>query len=207
MTATRTGALAFLIVLFSASAYAAEGVKTGTVKGTITIGGKPAADVVLSVEGLAPKLMKTKGSVKSAAASIDQREMKFMPRVIAIVAGTKVSFPNNDKAWHNVYSASEAKKFDLGLYAPKQSRDVTFDRPGVVRILCNVHPNMEAFIVVKGHSYFSVADSRGGYQINNIPLGKAQLEIWHPNFGARKESLNLVSERQVLTLDFDLKKK
>ena len=207
MTATRTGALAFLIVLFFAPAYAAEGIKTGTVKGTITIGGKPAADVVLSVEGLAPKLMKTKVSVKSAAASIDQREMKFMPRVIAIVAGTKVSFPNNDKAWHNVYSASEAKKFDLGLYAPKQSRDVTFDRPGVVRILCNVHPNMEAFIVVKGHPYFSAADSQGGYQINNVPLGKARLEIWHPEFGTRVAPVELVREAEVVAIDIDLKKK
>lgn len=207
MTATRIATLAFFIAFIVTAAHAAEGVKTGTVKGTITIGGKPTADAVVSVEGLPTEAGKPKNGAKGSTAVLDQRDMKFVPRVLAIRTGTKVSFPNNDKTWHNVYSTSEAKKFDLGLYAPKQSRETTFEKAGVVKILCNVHPNMEAFIVVKGHPYFSATDGRGNYQISNFPLGKARLEIWHPNFGTRKESVNIVAEGEVLTLDFDLKKK
>jgi plastocyanin len=203
----RTGTLALLMTLVFTLLNAAEGGKTGTVKGVITIGGKPTADAVVSVEGLPAEAGKSKDQAKGSTAVLDQREMKFIPRVLAVRAGTKVSFPNNDKTWHNVYSTSEAKKFDLGLYAPKQSRDATFEKAGVARILCNVHPGMEAFIVVKAHPYFSASDSRGNYQVGNVPLGKATLEIWHPNFGTRKQAIDLVAAGEVLNLDFDLKKK
>ena len=91
---------------------------------------------------------------------VDQREIKFIPRVLPVLAGTTVSFPNNDTTWHNVYSKADAKEFDLGLYPAGETRSVTFDKPGIVRILCNVHPNMEAFIVVMEHRYFSTLDKR-----------------------------------------------
>ena len=132
--------------------------------------------------------------------------MKFVPRVLAIVAGTIVDFSNNDKTWHNVYSTAEAKKFDLGLYPPQKTRSATFDKPGVVRILCNVHPAMEAFIVVKDHPYYAITEKRGNYEIENIPLGKYTVEVWHPEFGAKKLPFELVREGQVLVLDIDLKK-
>jgi hypothetical protein len=137
---------------------------------------------------------------------MDQRDMKFIPRVLPVLVGTTVEFPNNDKVWHNVFSASDAKKFDLGLYAPGKSRSVTFDKPGAVRILCNVHPDMEAHIVIKGHPNFAVTDKRGNYQLKGVPLGKYRLEIWHPEFGTRSEPLNLVREGEVLAIDVDLKK-
>ena len=79
---------------------------------------------------------------------MDQNEMKFSPYVLPVVVGTTVDFPNNDTQWHNVYSKGGAKDFDLGLYPPGKSRSVTFDKPGIVQVLCNAHPNMEAFIVV-----------------------------------------------------------
>lgn len=206
MTTARIGTLAFLIVFFFAIAYAAEEIKTGIVKGTITIGGKPAAGAVVSVEGLPPELMKSKGGAESSSALMDQREMKFIPRVIAILAGTKVSFPNNDKTWHNVFSTSEAKTFDLGLYAPGKSREITFDKPGVVKILCNVHPDMETYVVVKAHPYFSATDKQGGYQVKALPLGKYRLEIWHPEFGTKVVPFEMAREGEVLAIDVDLKK-
>ncbi|MGI0014650.1 MAG: plastocyanin/azurin family copper-binding protein [Nitrososphaera sp.] len=201
----------WLLVLFwlfsHATIFGAEAAKTGIVKGTITIGGKPTLDVVVSVEGPVKEKLETRNSkLKTAKAVIDQRDMKFLPRVLPVLVGTAVDFPNNDKVWHNVFSASEAKKFDLGLYAPGNSRSVTFDKPGVVRILCNVHPDMEAYIVVKGHSYFAAADKRGIYQLNGAPLGKYRLEIWHPEFGTKSVPFELVREGEVLAVDFDLKK-
>ncbi len=75
------------------------------------------------------------------------------------------------------------------------------------KILCNVHPDMEAYIVVKGHSYFADSDKRGNYQLKGVPLGKYRLEVWHPEFGTRIEPFNLVRDGEVFAIDIDLKKK
>jgi plastocyanin len=194
-------------LLLSGAAHGAEsGAKGGIIKGTVTIAGKPTADVVVSVEGVPAEQVKAQlAGSKPKKAVMDQREMKFIPRVLAVLVGTTVEFPNNDNAWHNVYSKGGAKDFDLGLYAAGKTRSTTFDKPGVARILCNAHPNMEAFVVVKEHPYFSAADNRGNYQIKNIPIGKARLEIWHPSLGTRSESVNVAREKEVVTLDIDLK--
>jgi plastocyanin len=193
-------------VLISATAFAGEAAKTGIIKGTITIAGRPAADVVVSVEGVPQEKNKTQLSGGKPKAVMEQKDLKFIPRVLAVVAGTTVEFPNNDKTFHNVFSNSEAKKFDLGLYPSGKSRSVTFDKPGVVKILCNAHPNMEAYIVVKNHPYFIVPDSRGNYTLSGVPLGKYRVEVWHPELGTRQASIELVSEGEVLDINFDLKK-
>jgi plastocyanin len=182
--------------------------KVGIIKGTITIAGKPTADAVVSVEGIAPEVIKAQMSAtKSKKAVLEQREMKFIPFVLPVLVGTTVDFPNNDKNWHNVYSKSEAKKFDLGLYAPGKSRSATFDKPGVVRILCNVHPTMEAFIVVKEHPYFTAPDKSGNYRLNGVPLGKYRVQVWHPQLGTSEAGVEIVREGEVVDINFDLKKK
>lgn len=199
--------IGFIGLLLPAIIYSAEPARTGIVKGTVTIGGRPTADVVVSIEGLPLESIKAQTSdAKSKKALMDQRDMKFIPRVLAVLAGTSVDFPNNDKTFHNVFSTSEAKKFDLGLYPPGKSRSVVFDKSGVVKILCNVHPNMEAFIVVNAHPYFSAADKQGSYQISAVPLGKYRLEIWHPDFETQVLPFELVREGEVLAIDVDLKK-
>ena len=122
------------------------------------------------------------------------------------MVGETVEFPNNDKAWHNVYSKGGANDFDLGLYAPGKTRSKKFDNPGVARILCNAHPNMEAFIVVKEHPYFSATDKRGNFRVDGVPLGKYQIHVWHPQLGTRESGVELVRKGQVLEFNFDLKK-
>ena len=195
-------------LMFPALAFAAAGKGSGIVKGSITVGGRPSGDAVVSVEGLPQEKLKTQNSkLKTAKALIDQRELRFTPRVLAVLAGTTVEFPNNDKTFHNVFSTSEAKKFDLGLYAPGKSRSVVFDKPGVVRILCNVHPSMEAYVVVKSHPYYASTDARGNYRLNAIPLGKYRLEVWHPELGVRVVPFELVRDGEVLGLDVELKAK
>ncbi|MFQ5852022.1 MAG: plastocyanin/azurin family copper-binding protein [Candidatus Binatia bacterium] len=179
--------------------------KTGVVKGTITIGGRPAPGVVVSIEGLPRENLKSRiSNTKSKRPMMDQRDMKFIPHVMAVSVGTTVDFPNNDKTFHNVFSNSEPKKFDLGLYPAGESRSVTFDEPGVVRILCNVHPHMEAHVVVKEHPYFIVSDRRGNYHLDAVALGKYHLEVWHPELGKKVEPFNLVREGEVLVIDVDL---
>jgi plastocyanin len=181
---------------------------TGIIKGTVTIEGKPTQDVVVSVVGLPKEQAKALLSgMKTKKAVLDQRAMKFSPYVLPVVAGSTVEFPNNDTTWHNVYSKGGAKDFDLGLYAPGKTRSVTFDKPGVVRILCNAHPSMEAFIVVNESPYFSSADSRGNYRLDRLPLGKYRIQVWHPQFGTTEAGADLVRDGEVLDLNFDLKRK
>ena len=182
--------------------------KIGIVRGTITIGGRPTSEAVVSVEGLSREDLKSQiSTLKLKPAVMDQQDLKFLPHVLPVVVGTAVEFSNNDKTFHNVFSTSEPKKFDLGLYSPGRRRSVTFDKPGVVRILCHVHPNMEAFILVKDHPYFSAADSRGNYRLDGVPLGKFRLQVWHPQLGTTDAGVEIVRDGEVLDINFDLKKK
>lgn len=201
--------LALSAISFGATAGAAEvPAKVGIVKGTVTVAGKPTSDVVVSVEGVLPESAKAQLSAKTAKKVVmDQRAQKFFPTILPVVVGTTVEFPNHDESWHNVYSKGGAKDFDLGLYPPGKSRSVTFDKPGVARILCNAHPNMEAFVVVKEHPFFSAADKGANYRIDGIPLGKYRVTVWHPELGTSEVEAELVREGQVSAIDFDLKKK
>jgi plastocyanin len=209
MTRLSVAIVAVGALWLSASASAADvAAKSGIVKGTITIAGKPTSSVVVSVEGVAPESVKARlAAMKSKTAVMDQKESKFFPTMLPIVVGTKVAFPNHDKSWHNVFSKGGAKDFDVGLYPPGKSRDVTFDKPGVARILCNAHPNMEAFIVVKEHPFFSAADKAGNYRIDAIPLGTYRVTVWHPELGITEASIELVRDGQVSDINFELKKK
>jgi plastocyanin len=187
---------------------AADAAGVGIVKGTITIAGKPATNAVVSIEGFSKEQIKAQQSVvKPQKTIMDQRNLTFIPTVLAIMVGETVDFPNNDKSWHNVYSKGGANDFDLGLYAPGKTRSKKFDKPGVSRILCNAHPNMEGFIVVKDHPFFSSTDSRGNYEIKNVPLGKLRVEIWYPNLDVRSEPVPLVRDGEVFVLNVDLKKR
>lgn len=203
MTRHGLAAAALLILSFSPALAAEQG--AGIIKGSVTIGGRPTGDAVVSLEGF-PRQANTPLSAASKAV-VDQKELQFIPRVIAIIVGKTVDFPNNDKTFHNVYSNSEAKKFDLGLYASGQSRSVNFNKPGVVKILCNVHPNMEAYVVVKEHPFFSVSDARGNYSIGTAPLGKYRVEVWHPQYGVKSVPVELVRGGEVLAVNVELKEK
>lgn len=193
-------ALVFVLVAVLA---AAEPDGAGIVKGTITIGGKPVGDAVVSIEELPAGIAKAGAPQKEV---IDQRNTQFIPRVVAIRVGDTVEFPNHDKVWHNVYSKGGANDFDLGLYPPGKTRSQTFNKPGVSRILCNAHPQMEAFVVVKTHPFFSVTNSRGNYEIKNVPLGKVRIEVWTPTQGTKSANIEVVRGGEVLAVDFDLRK-
>jgi plastocyanin len=121
-------------------------------------------------------------------ARIDQRNETFVPHVLAIVAGTTVDFPNNDLTYHNVFSLSRAKSFDLGRYAVGRSKSVRFENPGIVRVFCEIHSHMSAFILVFAHRYFAVTQPDGDYRIDDVPPGTYNVFVWN-------ESLPLESRR------------
>jgi plastocyanin len=122
---------------------------------------------------------------------LDQRNETFVPHIIAIVAGTTVDFPNSDHTYHNVFSLSKTKSFDLGRYAVGRSKSVRFDKPGIVRVFCDIHSHMSAFILVFAHRYFSVADPDGSYRLDNVPPGTYTVVAWH-------EAASLESRRVVV---------
>lgn len=109
---------------------------------------------------------------------MDQRNERFVPHVLAITVGSIVDFPNNDRTYHNVFSLSEARSFDLGRYAAGSSKPVRFDRPGIIRVFCDIHSHMNAFILVFAHRYFAVTDPEGRYRIDNVPPGNYTVSIW-----------------------------
>lgn len=113
----------------------------------------------------------------------------FVPHVIAIQVGTTVDFPNNDRTYHNAFSLSRVKSFDLGRYAAGRSKSVTFDRPGIVRVFCDIHSHMNAWIVF-AHPFFAVTDADGRFRIEGIPPGTYTVAIW--NEAATAESRTVV---------------
>jgi plastocyanin len=112
-------------------------------------------------------------------ATMDQRDQAFVPHVLAITVGTLVDFPNTDVTFHNVFSLSKTKAFDLGRYSRGRSKSVRFDRPGVVQVFCDIHSHMSAYILVFAHRYFAVTDASGRFAINVVPPGTYTLAVWH----------------------------
>jgi plastocyanin len=116
---------------------------------------------------------------ESARATMNQREETFVPHVIAITTGTTVDFPNSDRIYHNVFSLSKTTQFDLGRYAAGRSKSVRFDRPGIVRVFCEIHSHMSAFILVFSHPFFATTDTEGRYRIDNVPPGTYNVIAWN----------------------------
>jgi plastocyanin len=110
---------------------------------------------------------------------LNQMHLAFHPRVLPVLTGTTVDFPNRDNLFHNVFSYSRAKEFDLGRYPMNDSRSVTFDEPGIVRVYCDIHSRMNATILVLPNPYFTVPSDDGNYTIRHVPAGKYTLVVWY----------------------------
>lgn len=115
----------------------------------------------------------------AARERMDQRNETFVPHVLAVRIGTTVDFPNSDRVYHNVFSLSPTRRFDLGRYAVGRSKAVRFDRPGVVRVFCDIHSHMSAFILVFAHRYYDVTEPDGSYQLPPVPPGTYIVAAWH----------------------------
>jgi plastocyanin len=132
--------------------------------------------------------------------SLEQRNKRFIPHVMAIQVGTAVDFPNDDPFFHNVFSLYDGKPFDLGLYARGESRSVRFDRPGISFVFCNIHPQMSAVIVTVDTPYFAVSNPDGKYSIRHVPTGTYELRLWHE----RSDEKQLAARSRTLNLDMSV---
>ncbi|MBI3781995.1 MAG: methylamine utilization protein [Deltaproteobacteria bacterium] len=190
------GILPLAVLAFAHAASAA------TVSGTVTIDGRPIRDIVVYLESNSGA---TRPVVPTSHIVMDQRNLEFLPAVLPIVRGTTVDFTNNDDIQHNVFSPSAiAGKFDLGAYGPGATRSVTFNEPGEVLVLCNIHMEMEAHIVVLRDPYFALSTNDGRYQISSVPPGNYTAKVWHGRFLPAREVV--VPENGDLALDLPVKK-
>ena len=115
----------------------------------------------------------------SRAASMDQVDKTFVPGLLPVAVGTRVRFPNHDQIHHHVYSFSRTKSFELPLYKGTDAPPVLFDKPGVVKVACNIHDWMSAIILVLPTTHFAVTDANGSFTLTGLPTGSYELAVWH----------------------------
>jgi plastocyanin len=157
---------------------------SGSVVGTITLrkDGNPKADrsgVVVYLE-LGDK---TQPELDKRRVAISQHDLAFAPSFNVVRKGTTIAFPNDDKVFHNVFSLSQPARFDLGLYKSGDEKSVTFSRPGVVDIYCNIHPQMVAKVIVLDTYLWAVTGKDGSFKITGVPDGDYPVVAWERNGG------------------------
>jgi plastocyanin len=132
---------------------------------------------------------------------MDQKELTFVPHVLPILVGSTVEFPNSDPVYHNVFSFSPAKTFDLGRYPTGRSKALTFDKPGIVKVYCDMHSQMNAFILVLANPYFTLSDDDGNYFLRGVPAGAYKVKAWFARLPEKTDSVT-IRAGETATLDF-----
>ena len=197
-------AIAFSFAMAVTMAASAPPQADGSITGTVKVTGQSSnADVVVYVEHAA-------GVFKPAAtpAVMDQKNMKFVPRVLPVVVGTTVKFTNSDTVAHNVFSPDH-DKYNLGTFGPGLSKDHAFAKcatfPCAYVQLCMIHPEMEGFIVVVQNPYVATTNDAGQFTIQGVPAGQYQVAVWHPKSKAPAKAVTVVAGKAA-TVDFTLGK-
>jgi plastocyanin len=131
--------------------------------------------------------------VMAMRVAIRQVNESFTPRVVAVTVGSEVEFPNDDPIYHNVFSLSRAKNFNLGRYPKGDTRRVRFDRPGVVKVFCEIHSHMSATVMVFDHPWFAVPAENGAFELPAVPAGDRQITAWHERLGDTTLSLRVIA--------------
>ena len=189
----------FFLAVSATVAFPAN-VFAGKIKGKVNVKGlrTPADIVVYLAKAPAPDV-----DLSKARFVMDQQNLSFVPRVLPIPVGSTVSFPNNDKVDHNVFSMSRTKKFNLGSYKPGEAKTVVFDRPGIVELRCDVHAEMAAYILVMKNPYFAVTGKQGNFEIPDtaylqragldgiadLPPGKYSVKTRHEKLKTQKRAI------------------
>ncbi len=140
---------------------------------------------------------------RAAHVQITQRNLLFEPHVLTVPVGTTVDFVNLDTVLHNVFSPDAcAGRFNLGSWPKGETRSYTFKKECVATILCNVHPEMEAYIVAVPNSYFGVTHPDGSYKIADVPDGSHAVKVWHPKLRAMEKTVAVNGPTE---LDFEVR--
>jgi plastocyanin len=183
---------AFLI--FSLSLLLVFPVWAGDVTGKVTVTGPEAgndfSDVVVFLEAADGK----KFPPPAGRPSMASKNKTLVPTVVAVMAGQQVEFPNADPIMHNVFSVSKPKNFDLGLYKKGILPKVKFDTPGTIKVYCNIHETMLAFIVVLETPFYAITDKSGAFTIKDVPAGNYQISTWYRYAAKTQKPLEVTAE-------------
>lgn len=192
----------FLILIALAIGAVAGSAFAGTIKGKVTI--PRARDLANSVVYI--EQMKGDFPPPETAVVMDQKDMTFVPHVLPVVKGTKVDFLNSDDVLHNVFTPAKcANKFNLGTWPKGEKRGHVFSTAGCTPVLlCNVHPEMEAFVLVLQNPYFSVTEKAGLFEIKDVPAGTYNLVAWNEDRQSVTQKVD-VPEKGEVKVDFELK--
>jgi hemoglobin len=147
----------------------------GRLTGTLTAGGKPLTGLGMVM------LTPLKGGYAKRVPKqrvMEQRDKQFAPHLLAIPVGSTVQFPNFDALYHNVFSLSAAKRFDLGMYRSGDQREMKFDKPGIVRLGCNIHASMAAYVIIVSAPHYVVVEPGGSFTFRSLKPGKYKVEMW-----------------------------
>lgn len=188
----------------------------GVVEGTVSVSSPaprraaaryPGGGSVSTVQSL-PVLVWIEGEAGVGATPV-RREMAqadtaFAPAGLVVPVGSTVRFPNHDPFFHNVFSYSSAARFDLGRYGRGESKDVTFDEPGIVKIYCEVHESMRAVVVVTPNRHHAVVGEDGSFRLDGVPAGRHTVVVWHADLGSVEEEIE-VRDGGVSTLSVRLR--
>lgn len=131
-----------------------------------------------------------------------QQELRFTPRVLATAAGSRVEFANLDRVFHNTFSVSAARRFDLGKYPPGHVDTIAFERAGVANLHCDIHPRETAFVVVVPNHAYARPDSFGRFSLPKLPAGVYTVRVWHPRLGDLRRKVTM-PRRGDLALEFN----
>jgi plastocyanin len=161
----------------------------GDIHGKVAAHGvRNSADAVVYVDRIAGKTF----APAAEHGKIDQKNMQFTPRVLAVQEGTTVDFLNSDALLHNVFSPDAcADRFNLGTWPQGQVKSFAFKKECFAALLCKVHPEMEAFVAVVPTPYFAVTSADGSYDIKNVPDGTYTVKVWHPKLKAATKSVTV----------------
>ncbi|MCC6340698.1 MAG: hypothetical protein IT166_00780 [Bryobacterales bacterium] len=151
--------------------------------------------VVIYLEGRRPP--------EPVTVTMDQKNRRFVPDTLVVPAGSTVSFPNLDPIFHNVFSLSKPKSFDLGNYPRNQTRTVQFPKPGIVFVNCHLHPNMGAVIVVTPNQWSTKAAADGAFRLTGVPPGNYTVVAWHKAAGFFRKQLQ-VTGQHAATIQFQI---
>ncbi len=178
-----------LIIILAIITIAALPLTAGDIHGKVACKGvKNCADAVVYVDRIADKTFPP----PTEHARIDQKGMVFIPHVRPVLIGTTIDFLNSDAVLHNVFSPDAcAEKFNLGTWPQGKSKSYTFKKECMAVLLCNVHPEMEAFALALPTPYFAVASADGSYEISGVPDGSYTVKVWHPKLKKAQQAVTV----------------
>lgn len=179
--------LALALAAAAAAPPTAPGAAGGSVAGRVTVVRKGSAladgsNAVVWIQGLKKRFSGARPE-GPARAEMKSQGKKFVPRVIAVEKSGEVQFPNVDPVYHNVFSVSPSNRFDLGLYRSGGSREKRFDESGLVRVYCNIHPQMVGFVMVVDSDFAAVTGPDGAFRFDGVPPGNWTVKAWHEEGG------------------------